>query len=110
MHNRSVPSLVQCIKDNHVLITNLELEDVGIILDPVWIVAFGQWNPFLLQRVSQQYLSRSFRVLIRDSKESRVVSHVISDQGRVCLDNDPKIFAICIDLLLLAPRVELQIG
>lgn len=107
LDNGATASLVKSIKHGHVLLADVEIKYISVSRNPVWIVGFRKWNPFLLQRVAYQDLLGRLVVFLCQVHEGRVVCFIVPHNGGIRLDNDSVLLAVCIDHALLAPRVKL---
>lgn len=56
LNDSSGVALVKRIQDLHILCLELEVEDVGIRSNAVWVIRLGERHPLLLQRVTNQDL------------------------------------------------------
>ena len=108
LHNSPLRPLIQPIQGCHILITELETVDIGILFYPAGGVALGQWYPALLQTIPNQDLRDSLAVLLGEFSGGGVVGFLVADDGGVGL-NDNVVFVAVVDYCaLLAPRMELE--
>ena len=104
----TVSSLIERIQSPHILLADVKVEDVGIRGNALLSISLGQRYPPLLQGISDQHLLGSLIIFLGDFDQGRVVCFVVAHDGRVCLDNNSVLFAVGVDLALLAPRVQLE--
>lgn len=109
LHNRTGRSSIQSIQNGHIFFRYFKIINVGITPDPAWVVALGQRYPALLQRISNQNLSRRLSVFICDTDQRGLTCFIVSNEGCIGLDDNTVGSAVRSNDSLLAPRVELSI-
>lgn len=113
MTNSGIPSAgsirVWKVQALHILGIELEIVDLGVLVDAGGRDALGQRDITLLQTPSQQDLSPRFTVFLAQRRQDLFVGPLAAHNGTVGLDDDVSLLRPLDDVVTRQPRVDLPL-
>jgi len=109
--NRSIVTHIKGVQICHILLVQLKIINSRIGDDSLWVRAFWESNPPLLQSPTDENLGVTFSMFFRCGRDDGVIEHPPSrlNERTVCLYNDTVLLAILYDLPLLAEWMKLNL-